>query len=128
MQNHYLDLLLFPLSFVKMVMMTSLIQHGQNFIAAYKFREIGPIYYEYGSLIITYDNADIAVKAFYMLRDSCYEDKNLLVLVLPNISAANLSIGVRVSNCLLFVITATTSQSNCNLSLSLFHCSLFWYL
>lgn len=68
-----------------------------SILTAYKFRQIGPIYYEYGSLILTYDNADIAVKAFYMLRESSYEDKSLLVLVLPNISASNLSIGVRVS-------------------------------
>lgn len=65
---------------------------------AYKFRQIGPIYYEYGSLILTYDNADIAVKAFYMLRDASYDDKNLLVLVLPNIvGASNIKPGVRVS-------------------------------
>lgn len=91
---------------MKMFMLTSFLtmenqQHycsnTNQIYAAYKFREIGPIYYEYGSLIITYDNADIAVKAFYMLRDSYYDEKNLLVLVLPNISASNLSIGVRVS-------------------------------
>ncbi|KAI1290308.1 Diacylglycerol kinase theta [Halotydeus destructor] len=55
----------------------------------YKFRQIGPIYYEYGSLILTYDNADIAVKAFYRLREASYDDKNLLVLVLPNIVGEN---------------------------------------
>lgn len=65
---------------------------------AYKFRTIGPIYYEYGSLILTYDNADIAVKAFYMLRELCYDGKNLLVLVLPNIAGSNnIRPGVRVS-------------------------------
>lgn len=72
---------------------------------AYKFQQIGPIYYEYGSLIITYDKADIAVKAFYKLRDSSYpeqkkdtekEDKNLLVLLLPSISDAYLDPGVKV--------------------------------
>ncbi|GFY70274.1 diacylglycerol kinase theta [Trichonephila inaurata madagascariensis] len=51
----------------------------------YKFRDLGPIYYEYGSLIISYDNADIAVKCFYMLRETIYDDKNLLVLLLPNL-------------------------------------------
>ncbi|GIX91879.1 hypothetical protein CDAR_511782 [Caerostris darwini] len=61
----------------------------------YKFRQIGPIYYEYGSLIITYDNADIAVKAFYMLRETCYEDKNLLVLLLPNIIPEMIPEGTR---------------------------------
>ncbi|GFT58750.1 diacylglycerol kinase theta [Nephila pilipes] len=61
----------------------------------YKFRQIGPIYYEYGSLIITYDNADIAVKAFYMLRETSYEDKNLLVLLLPNIIPEMIPDGTR---------------------------------
>ncbi|CAL1279215.1 unnamed protein product [Larinioides sclopetarius] len=61
----------------------------------YKFRQIGPIYYEYGSLIMTYDNADIAVKAFYMLRETSYEDKNLLVLLLPNIIPEMIPEGTR---------------------------------
>lgn len=61
----------------------------------YKFKQIGPIYYEYGSLIITYDNADIAVKAFYMLRESSFEDKNLLVLLLPNTIPEMIPEGVR---------------------------------
>ncbi|UYV61515.1 DGKQ [Cordylochernes scorpioides] len=52
---------------------------------AYRFRTIGPIYYEYGSLIITYDNADIAVKAFYMLREAMFDDRQLLVLLLPKV-------------------------------------------
>lgn len=66
--------------------------------SAYKYRQIGPIYYEYGSLIVTYDNADIAVKAYYMLRESVYEDKNLLVLLLPNIMPHMVPKGVRVSH------------------------------
>lgn len=66
-----------------------------NRLPAYKFKQCGPIYYEYGSLIITYDNADIAVKAFYMLRESSYDDKNLLVLLLPNISPNMIQTGVR---------------------------------
>ncbi len=65
-------------------------------MTAYKYRQIGPIYYEYGSLIVTYDNADIAVKAYYMLRESYYDDKNLLVLLLPNIMADMIPQGVRV--------------------------------
>nr|XP_027205590.1 diacylglycerol kinase theta-like [Dermatophagoides pteronyssinus] len=61
----------------------------------YKYRQIGPIYYEYGSMILTYDNADIAVKAYYMLRESIYDDKNLLVLLLPNIMPEMVPKGVR---------------------------------
>lgn len=67
-------------------------------IIAYKYRQIGPIYYEYGSMILTYDNADIAVKAYYMLRESVYDDKNLLVLLLPNIMPEMVPKGIRVSD------------------------------
>lgn len=66
------------------------------FFSAYKYREVGPIYYEYGSLIIAYDNADIAVKAYYMLREAMYEEKNLLVLLLPNVMPELITKGVRV--------------------------------
>ncbi|XP_055935078.1 diacylglycerol kinase theta-like isoform X2 [Argiope bruennichi] len=61
----------------------------------YRFRDLGPIYYEYGSLIISYDNADIAVKCFYMLRETIYDDKNLLVLLLPNLLPDLVPRGVR---------------------------------
>ncbi|RXG57554.1 Diacylglycerol kinase theta [Armadillidium vulgare] len=51
----------------------------------YKFNSIGPIYYEYGSMVLTYEDTDIAVRAFYTLRESSYEEKTLLVMLLPNI-------------------------------------------
>lgn len=67
----------------------------------YRFKQMNPIYYEYGSCIITYDNADIAVKAFYMLRESVVrfgdETRNLVVLLLPNIVPEMIPDGVRVS-------------------------------
>lgn len=50
-----------------------------------KFSSIGPIYYEYGSVVITYEDAAKAVRAFYTLREAICEGKNLLVLLLPNI-------------------------------------------
>lgn len=43
-----------------------------------KFSNIGPIYYEYGSMVITYEDSDKAVRALYALRESKYEDKHLL--------------------------------------------------
>lgn len=48
------------------------------FIAENKFSSIGPIYYEYGSMVITYVDSDKAVRALYTLRESRYEDKHLL--------------------------------------------------
>ncbi|XP_043462274.1 diacylglycerol kinase theta isoform X7 [Leptopilina heterotoma] len=50
-----------------------------------KFSSIGPIYYEYGSMVIIYEDSNKAVKALYMLRESKYEDKHLLVMLLPSI-------------------------------------------
>ena len=48
------------------------------FSTATRFTSIGPIYYEYGSMVITYDNSDSAVQAYDLLRTSKYEDKKLL--------------------------------------------------
>ncbi|XP_033224636.1 diacylglycerol kinase theta isoform X3 [Belonocnema kinseyi] len=50
-----------------------------------KFSSIGPIYYEYGSMVIIYEDSNKAVKALYTLRESKHEDKHLLVMLLPSI-------------------------------------------
>lgn len=44
-----------------------------------KFSKIGPIYYEYGSMVITYEDSEKAVRALYILRESKYEDKQPLL-------------------------------------------------
>lgn len=43
-----------------------------------KFSSIGPIYYEYGSMVIIYEDSNKAVRALYCLRETRYEDKHLL--------------------------------------------------
>nr|CAH7752083.1 unnamed protein product [Callosobruchus chinensis] len=60
-----------------------------------KFSKIGPIYYEYGSMVITYEDAEKAVRALYTLRESKYEDKPLLVMLLPNIEPSMIPEGVQ---------------------------------
>ncbi|XP_049962542.1 diacylglycerol kinase theta isoform X3 [Schistocerca serialis cubense] len=60
-----------------------------------KFSSIGPIYYEYGSMVITYEDADKAVRALYILRESKFEDKHLLVMLLPNIEPSTVPAGVQ---------------------------------
>ncbi|XP_050498768.1 diacylglycerol kinase theta isoform X6 [Diabrotica virgifera virgifera] len=61
-----------------------------------KFSKIGPIYYEYGSMVITYEDSDKAVRALYALRESKYEDKQpLLVMLLPNIEPSMIPQGVQ---------------------------------
>ena len=49
-----------------------------NLFTENKFSSIGPIYYEYGSMVITYEDSNKAVRALYCLRESHYEDKHLL--------------------------------------------------
>ncbi|XP_018564136.1 diacylglycerol kinase theta isoform X3 [Anoplophora glabripennis] len=61
-----------------------------------KFSKIGPIYYEYGSMVITYEDSDKAVRALYTLRESKFEDKQpLLVMLLPNIEPSMIPHGVQ---------------------------------
>ncbi|XP_048513108.1 diacylglycerol kinase theta isoform X2 [Athalia rosae] len=60
-----------------------------------KFSSIGPIYYEYGSMVIIYEDSNKAVKALYTLRESKYEDKHLLVMLLPSIEPIMVPPGVQ---------------------------------
>ncbi|XP_021950810.1 diacylglycerol kinase theta isoform X2 [Folsomia candida] len=59
-----------------------------------KYSSIGPIYYEYGSLVITYEDSHKAVQAFYTLRESMHEEKNLLVMMLPALAPHMIPQGV----------------------------------
>lgn len=43
-----------------------------------KFSSIGPIYYEYGSLVIVYEDTTTAVRSLFRLRECVLEDKQLL--------------------------------------------------
>ncbi|KAG7213122.1 hypothetical protein KM043_002441 [Ampulex compressa] len=60
-----------------------------------KFSSIGPIYYEYGSMVIIYEDSNKAVRALYSLRESKYEDKHLLVMLLPSIEPSMVPPGVQ---------------------------------
>nr|CAG4646023.1 EOG090X00MP [Macrothrix elegans] len=50
-----------------------------------KYSSIGPIYYEYGSLVLTYNVPEDAVQACFTLKDTTYKDRNLSAALLPNI-------------------------------------------
>ncbi|CAL7933909.1 unnamed protein product [Xylocopa violacea] len=60
-----------------------------------KFSSIGPIYYEYGSMVIIYEDSNKAVRALYALRESKHEDKHLLVMLLPSIEPSMVPPGVQ---------------------------------
>jgi len=55
-----------------------------------KFSSIGPIYYEYGSMVLTFDNSKASVQAYELLRNSYYEEKKLLVMLLPTVKPSML--------------------------------------
>jgi len=50
-----------------------------------KFSSIGPIYYEYGSMVITFDSSSVAVIAYEILKNRLFDDKKLLVIMLPTV-------------------------------------------
>lgn len=60
-----------------------------------KYSSIGPIYYEYGSVVITFEDNIKAVRAFYNLRETMLEEKRLQVLLLPNIEPSMIAKGVQ---------------------------------
>ena len=49
------------------------------------FTKIGPIYYEYGSLVLMFDSAKAASAAVLKLQNIEYEGRKLLIMCLPNI-------------------------------------------
>ncbi|KAL7079428.1 hypothetical protein ACQ4LE_001052 [Meloidogyne hapla] len=51
------------------------------------FCAIGPIYFEYGSLVITFNTPKAASAAVLRLQNAMYEDKKLVVLCLPNVQS-----------------------------------------
>ena len=54
-------------------------------IAENKWAHIDVIYYEYGALVLIYNNTEKATRAFNLLHEATFDDKQLLVLLLPNI-------------------------------------------
>ncbi|XP_012528050.1 diacylglycerol kinase theta isoform X6 [Monomorium pharaonis] len=60
-----------------------------------KPHSVGPYYYEYGSVVVTYEDLDAAIRALYILRETKYEDKHLLVMILPSIEPSMIPTGVQ---------------------------------
>jgi diacylglycerol kinase (ATP) len=50
-----------------------------------KWLTLDVIYYEYGALVLVYTTSEKATAVFNILQDSNFDDKQLLVLLLPNI-------------------------------------------
>ncbi|XP_025091817.1 diacylglycerol kinase theta-like isoform X2 [Pomacea canaliculata] len=52
------------------------------------------IYYEYGSIVLIYTNPEKTTKVFNILQEAVFDDKQLLVLLLPNIQSHMIPEGV----------------------------------
>ncbi|CAI9728874.1 diacylglycerol kinase theta-like isoform X1 [Octopus vulgaris] len=50
-----------------------------------KWHSFDVIYYEYGALVLIYNTAEKASRSFHILRDTIFDDKQLLAMLLPNI-------------------------------------------
>ena len=51
------------------------------FLSENKFTSIGPIFYEYGSMVITFDSSHFAVIAYEILKNRLFDEKKLLGMV-----------------------------------------------
>ncbi|XP_046350974.1 diacylglycerol kinase theta-like isoform X3 [Haliotis rufescens] len=52
-----------------------------------KWQSFDVIYYEYGALVLVYTSPEKATQVFNILKDAVFDDKQLLVMLLPNIQA-----------------------------------------
>ena len=50
----------------------------QYVVAESKLSSLGPIYYEYGSMVVEFDSSSNAIAAFEILKHKIYKDKRLL--------------------------------------------------
>ena len=50
-----------------------------------KWNGFDVIYYEYGALVLDYTTSEKATRVFNILKDAFFDEKQLLVLLLPNI-------------------------------------------
>ncbi len=54
-------------------------------ISENKWTKFDVIYYEYGSLVLLYNSPEALARSFNILQNATFDDKQLLVLMLPNI-------------------------------------------
>ncbi|CAH1776092.1 unnamed protein product [Owenia fusiformis] len=62
---------------------------------ANKWDAFDVIYYEYGSLVLTYSDLEKATKSFNILKGAEFDKKQLLVMILPNVQPHMIQEGVQ---------------------------------
>ncbi len=78
-----------------------------------KWDNMDVIYYEHGAMVLVYNDSDRATRAFRILRQAYHDQKQLLVLMLPNIQAQ--VIPSNVSPLLVFVNVKSGGQQGAEL-------------
>jgi diacylglycerol kinase (ATP) len=71
------------------------------------------IYYEHGAMVLVYNDSDRATRAYSILRQAHHDQKQLLVLMLPNIQSQ--SIPSNISPLLVFVNVKSGGQQGADL-------------
>ena len=56
-----------------------------TYLTELKWHRFDVIYYEYGALVLLYTNPERASRSFKVLQEASFDDKSILVLLLPNI-------------------------------------------
>jgi diacylglycerol kinase (ATP) len=78
-----------------------------------KWDNMEVIYYEHGAMVLVYNDSDRATRAYSILRQAHHDQKQLLVLMLPNIQSQ--SIPSNISPLLVFVNVKSGGQQGADL-------------
>ena len=65
-------------------------------ISENKWVNFDGIYYEYGAIVLLFDNCETAIRSFNRLQKAEYDDKKLLVLILPHLQVSTLFIDLQI--------------------------------
>lgn len=68
-----------------------------------RWKKFDVIYYEYGALVMLFNSGEMVSKAYHILSNASFDDKQFLVLLLPNIQVSQLlllSLGLYSLRCL----------------------------
>lgn len=88
--NNFTLLLIFDISDCHLVPLSQQTYLTAMFLtcAENKWCSFDVIYYEYGSIVLIYTNPEKTTKVFNILQEAVFDDKQLLVLLLPNIQVS----------------------------------------
>jgi diacylglycerol kinase (ATP) len=57
----------------------------EKMLAEIRWKKFDVIYYEYGALVMLFNSGEMVSKAYHILSNASFDEKQFLVLLLPNI-------------------------------------------